>query len=144
MDLSNIPKPLLIASFVIFSLVLGYGAATHVPGLKVSDETKTDEKKVENKDSKTSDSNSVKVSVFDETTQAPIIGASVIMESEGGSDSDTTDNLGAFRVQIPTTEWVKIRINKKGCAPYNQNLNLLSNPNRPKQILLKCSMPKTS
>ena len=144
MDLSNIPKPLLIASIVVFSLVVGYGAATHVPGFKVSDETKVDEKKAANKDSKTPDSKSVKVSVFDETTQAPIVGASVIMESEGGSDADTTDNLGAFRVQIPTTEWVKIRINKKGCAPYNQNLNILSNPDRPKQILLKCSMPKTS
>jgi hypothetical protein len=144
MDLSNIPKPLLIASIVVFSLVVGYGAATHVPGLKVSGETKADEKKAANKDSKTPESKSVKVSVFDETTQAPIVGASVIMESEGGSDSDTTDNLGAFRVQIPSTEWVKIRINKKGCGPYNQNLNLLSNPDRPKQILLKCSMPKTS
>ncbi len=72
MDLSNIPKPLLIASIVVFSLVVGYGAATHVPGLKVSDETKVDEKKAANKDSKTPDSKSVKVSVFDETTQAPI------------------------------------------------------------------------
>lgn len=143
MDLSKIPKPLLIASIVTFLLFVGYGAAIHVPGLKVVDETKADENKVENKDFKTPDSKSVKVSVFDETTQAPIVGASVIMESEGGSDSDTTDNLGAFRVQIPTTEWVKIRINKKGCAPYNQNLNLLSNPDRPKQILLKCAMPKT-
>ena len=144
MNLSQIPKHLLIASIVVFLLFVGYGAAIHVPGIKIVDETKSDEKKVENKDSKTSDSKSVKVSVFDETTQTPIVGASVIMESEGGSDSDTTDNLGAFRVQIPTTEWVKIRINKKGCTPYNQNLNLLSNPDRPKQIMLKCSMPKTS
>jgi cell division protein FtsL len=92
MDLSKIPKPLLIASIVVFLLFVGYGAAIHVPGLKIVDETKSDEKKVENKDSKTSDSKSVKVSVFDETTQTPIVGASVIMESEGGSDSDTTDN----------------------------------------------------
>ena len=84
MDLSKIPKPLLIASIVFFVFFVGYGAAIHVPGLKIVPETKTDEKKVENKDSKTPDSKSVKVSVFDETTQTPIVGASVIMESEGG------------------------------------------------------------
>ncbi|MBD1932771.1 MULTISPECIES: hypothetical protein [Cyanophyceae] len=140
MDLNQIPKPVWKVLSVLLLLTIGYGAATHVPGLNDSTQEKQTEKSTET----TSSSKTVKVSLIDETSQAPIVGASVIIESEGGSDTDTTDNLGAFRVQIPTTEWVKIRINKKGCAPYNQNLNLLSNPDRPKQILLKCSIPKTS
>jgi hypothetical protein len=123
MDLSQIPKPVLYIITGILLLTIGYGAATHVPGLNGSNEEKKTEKVAE----KTPDSNSVKVSVIDETSQAPIVGASVIIESKGGSDTDTTDNLGAFRVEIPTTEWARIRINKKGCAPYNQNLNLVSN-----------------
>jgi len=138
MDLSKIPVPLRNALAGLLILTIGYGAATHVPGLNASNQ----EKKVENSTKKTPDSKSVKVSVLNESTQTPVVGASVIMESEGGSDMDTTDNLGAFRVEIPSTEWVRIRINKKNCEPYNQNLNLLSNPNRPKPILLKCSMPK--
>jgi hypothetical protein len=126
MDLTQVPKPVLIALSAALLLTIGYGASKHVPGLNGSGEQKED---------KTS---SVKVSVFNEVTQAPIIGAKVIMESEGGSDIDTTDNAGAFRIQLPNTDYVRVRISKDGCDPYNQNLNLKSNPDRPKQILLKC------
>ncbi|MBE9238659.1 hypothetical protein IQ227_22245 [Anabaena aphanizomenioides LEGE 00250] len=136
MDLSNLPKPVWYILTGILLLTIGYGAATHVPGLNDSDKEKAD-----NQASTTANSSSVKVSVFDEGTQAPIAGAKVIMESEGGSDTDTTDNLGAFRVQIPTTDYVKVHIYKKGCEPYKQDLNLKSNPDRPKSILLKCPNP---
>ncbi|WP_445633651.1 carboxypeptidase-like regulatory domain-containing protein [Nostoc sp. DSM 114161] len=138
MDLSNLPKPLLYASVAVFLLVVGYGAAKHVPGLNGSNEQNPN-----NQSSKTSDSKSVKVLVLDEESQQPIVGAKVIMDSEGGVDSDTTDNLGFFRVQIPTTDYVRIRLSKDGCKPFNQNINLLSNPDRPKQLMLKCSKTNT-
>ncbi|QLE47432.1 hypothetical protein FD724_04400 [Nostoc sp. C057] len=134
MDLSNIPKPILYASISVFLLVVGYGAAKHVPGLNISNEPNND-----NPASKVSDSKSVKILVLDEDSQQAVVGAKVTMESEGGVDSDTTDNLGFFRVQIPNTDYVRIRLSKNGCTPYNQNINLLSNPDRPKQIILKCS-----
>ncbi|MEH2410818.1 hypothetical protein [Nostoc sp.] len=118
-------------------MTIGYGAATHVPGLNVSDK-----ESAENKASTVPNSSSVKVSVFDEATQSPVVGAKVIVESESGSDTDTTDNLGAFRVQIPTTDYVKVRISKNYCEPYNQDLNLKSNPDRPKPIFLKCTVPQ--
>ncbi|MCM0592767.1 MAG: hypothetical protein HEQ19_28200 [Gloeotrichia echinulata CP02] len=137
MDLSNIPKPIWYGLTALLLLTIGYGAATHVPGLNDSDK-----EKAENKASTAPNASSVKVSVFDEVSQAPIVGAKVIMESEGGSDTDTTDNLGAFRVQIPNTDYVKIRIYQSGCEPYKQDLNLKSNPDRPKPILLKCSTSK--
>ncbi|MEH2211678.1 MAG: hypothetical protein V7K84_13800 [Nostoc sp.] len=137
MDLSNIPKPIWYALTGFLLLTIGYGAATHVPGLNGSNK-----ESAENKPSIVLDSSSVKVSVFDEATQVPIVGAKVIMESEGGSDTDTTDNLGAFRVQIPTTDYVKVRIYKNSCEPYKQDLNLKSNPDRPKPIFLKCSVPQ--
>lgn len=137
MDLSNIPKPVWYALTGLLLLTIGYGAATHVPGLNNSDQGKVD-----NKASTAPNSSSVKVSVFDEITQAPIVGAKVIMESEGGSDTDITDNLGAFRVQIPSTDYVKIRIYQSHCEPYKQDLNLKSNPDRPKSIVLKCSTPR--
>ncbi|MEH2392476.1 MAG: hypothetical protein V7K21_12730, partial [Nostoc sp.] len=89
MDLSNIPKPIWYALTGFLLLTIGYGAATHVPGLNTSDK-----ESAENKSSTVLNSSSVKVSVFDEATQVPIVGAKVIMESEGGSDTDTTDNLG--------------------------------------------------
>ncbi|MBD1945531.1 hypothetical protein H6F50_24810 [Coleofasciculus sp. FACHB-712] len=139
MDLSKLPKPLLYASIAIFLLAVGYGAATHIPGLNGSNEQIAG-----NPASKTPDSKSVKILVLDEDSQQPVVGAKVIMESEGGADSDTTDNLGFFRVQIPNTEYVRVRLSKDGCAPFNQNLNLLSNPDRPKQIMLKCSKSNTS
>jgi hypothetical protein len=137
MDLSNIPKPIWYTLTGLLLLTIGYGSATHVPGLNGSNKEIS-----ENKASTVPNSTSVKVSVFDEATQAPIVGAKVIMESEGGSDSDTTDNLGAFRVQIPTTDYVKIRIYKNACEPFNQNLNLKSSFDRPKPIGLKCSTSK--
>ncbi|MEH1997213.1 MAG: carboxypeptidase-like regulatory domain-containing protein [Nostoc sp.] len=137
MDLSNIPKPIWYALTAFLLLTIGYGAANHVPGLNSSDK-----ESAENKASTVPNSSSVKVSVFDEATQAPVVGAKVIVESQGGSDTDTTDNLGAFRVQIPTTDYVKVRISKNYCEPYNQDLNLKSNPDRPKPIFLKCSVPQ--
>ncbi|BAY18288.1 hypothetical protein NIES21_41320 [Anabaenopsis circularis NIES-21] len=139
MDLSNIPKPILYASIGVFLLVVGYGAAKHVPGLNSSNEPNND-----NQTSKVSDSKSVKILVLDEDSQQAVVVAKVTMESEGGVDSDTTDNLGFFRVQIPNTDYVRIRLSKNGCTPYNQNINLLSNPDRPKQIILKCSKTNIS
>jgi len=135
MDLTQIPKPVwyILTGFLL--LTIGYGSAKHVPGLNDSTE-----KLAENKAEKTPGQKSVKFTVLDEKTQTVIAGAPVIMESENGSDTDTTDNLGAFRVEIPATNYVRIRINQKNCDPYNQNLNLLSNPDRPKQILLKCNI----
>ena len=138
MDLSNIPKPILYASIAIFLLTVGYGAAKHIPGLNSSNEPNYD-----NQDSKPSDSKSVKILVLDEDSQQPVVDAKVTMDSEGGIDSDTTDNLGFFRVQIPKTDYVRIRLSKNGCTPFNQDINLLSNPNRPKQIMLKCSKANT-
>lgn len=79
----------------------------------------------------------MKIRVLDASSQQPVIGAQVIMESEGGADSDTTDNLGVFRMQIPKTDYVRVRISKDGFQPSDQNLNLLSNPDRVKQITLK-------
>ncbi|TVP59529.1 MAG: hypothetical protein EA343_19680 [Nodularia sp. (in: Bacteria)] len=134
MDLSNLPKPLLYASIAVFLLAVGYGAAKHVPGMNGSSEQNSN-----NQASTTSDSKSVKILVLDEDSQQPIVGAKVTMDSEGGVDSDTTDNLGFFRVQIPVTDYVRIRLSKDSCIPFNQNINLLSNPDRPKQIMLKCS-----
>ncbi|BAZ66293.1 hypothetical protein NIES4106_10430 [Fischerella sp. NIES-4106] len=138
MDLSNIPKPILYASIAVFLITVGYGAAKHVPGLNGSNQPNSD-----NQASKASDSKNVKILVLDEDSQQPVVGAKVTIESEGGIDSDTTDNLGFFRVQIPNTDYVRIRLSKNGCTPFNQNINLLSNPDRPKQIILKCSKTNT-
>jgi hypothetical protein len=140
MDLTQIPKPVwyILTGFLL--LTIGYGAAKHVPGLNDSAE-KSAETKTEKASEKAPETKSVKFTVLDEKTQTVIAGAPVIMESENGSDTDTTDNLGAFRVEIPGTNYVRVRINKNNCEPYNQNLNLLSNPDRPKQILLKCNIP---
>lgn len=131
MDLSNIPKPILYASIAVFLLTVGYGAAKHVPGLNGSNE--------QNHDNQPSKAVAVKILVLDEDSQQPVVGAKVTMDSEGGIDSDTTDNLGFFRVQIPNADYVRIRLSKNGCTPFNQNINLLSNPDRPKQIMFKCS-----
>ena len=61
MDLSNLPKPVWYILTGILLLTVGYGAATHVPGLNDSDKEKSD-----NNASTKPNSSSVKVSVFDE------------------------------------------------------------------------------
>ncbi|MBW4540829.1 MAG: carboxypeptidase-like regulatory domain-containing protein [Myxacorys chilensis ATA2-1-KO14] len=127
MDLSNLPRPLLIASIICFSLVVGYGASKHIPWLTTPEQT----------DSTKQELKSVKIRVLDADSQQPVVGAQVIIESEGGADSDTTDNLGVFRIQIPKTDYVRVRISRNGFQSSDQNLNLLSNPDRVKSILLK-------
>jgi len=126
-DLSNLPRPLLIASIVCFSLAVGYGASKNIPWLTPLAQT----------DSTKQELKSVKIRVLDADSQQPIVGAQVIMESEGGTDSDTTDSLGSFRIQIPKTDYVRVRISRNGFQSADQNLNLLSNPDRVKSILLK-------
>ena len=127
MDLSNLPRPVLIASIVCFSIVVGYGASKHIPWLTSSEQTNSMKQELK----------SVKIRVLDADSQQPIVGAQVIMESEGGADSDTTDSLGSFQIQIPKTDYVRVRISRNGFQSSDQNLNLLSNPNRVKSILLK-------
>lgn len=127
MDLSNLPRPLLIASIVCFSLVVGYGALKHIPWLTPSEQTNAAKQELK----------SVKIRVLDADSQQPVIGAQVITESEGGTDSDTTDSLGSFRIQIPKTDYVRVRISRNGFQSSDQNLNLLSNPDRVKSIFLK-------
>ncbi|WP_017651610.1 hypothetical protein [Fortiea contorta] len=134
MDLSNLPQPL--RSFLVGAITIAVAAAAVYQLSKIINTSPPTEPTPK-------DSSSIKVSVYAQGTQAPVVGAKVILESEGGSDTDTTDNLGSFRVQIPTTDFVRIRISKEGCEPYDQNLNLKSNPNRPKPIYLNCSFNRT-
>jgi hypothetical protein len=133
MNISQIPKPILFASMLLFSMVALYGAQDIFGNDKSI--TNTESSEVEN--TKMPELKKVRLMILDDETKKPVVAARVIVSSTVAPNDDQTDSSGYIQVRIPSNEDVKVNIYKDGYNPESYNMNLQNNPDIPKTIYLK-------
>ena len=130
-DWSKVPQPIIWLIIAMF-LAVAWQGRSHFFG-DTTDANKNTDEIIESVEK----SVVVIINVIEEETQLPVVGAQIITEIEEGSETSTTDSLGSYKVTIPESQSLRVRVLKDGYFPYDQILNLSINPEQPKRIVLK-------